>query len=117
MAVLPYPTQWITIPVNTTPNSSTSNGSSNSGVCSSSNIQIDFNLDWSGIGLDWAVEKKKQEKVLRGNAEGYECEECKDFYPMAELNQPSGASTFYTFKCYSCREGLRTIFEKLDNGE
>lgn len=111
MAIGPLPT-WYTIPVNTTPHST------NSGVCAPSTAQIGFNLDFSGIGIDWAVEKTKQEKVTRGNAEGYECEECQDFYPMAELNQPDDAKTFYTFKCYSCRKGLRTLFKKLeDNGE
>lgn len=101
---------WCTIPVNTAPHSTNSGG-----TCAPSTVQASFGLDF--FGIDWAVEKTKQEKVTRGNTEGYECEECQDFYPMAELNQPDGTKTFYTFKCYGCRNGLSTLFKKLDNGE
>lgn len=69
-------------------------------------INIDF-----GLQKSYPVEVKKQEKVKRGIEEGYECSECSEFYHMAELNQPSGATEFYTFKCYSCRNGLRLLFK------
>lgn len=55
----------------------------------------------------------KQAKVKVGNTEGYECRDCKDFYPMAELNQPDNAKEYKTFSCYSCRKGLKTIFEEI----
>jgi len=51
-------------------------------------------------------EPEVQQKVMQGNAEGYKCTCCKDFYAMAEINMPDK-----TFKCYSCREGLVTIFK------
>lgn len=61
-------------------------------------------------GLDWAIPQSESEhvpqaKVKIGNAEGYECKCCNDFYPMAELNMPDK-----TFKCYSCRKGLAILF-------
>lgn len=49
----------------------------------------------------------KQTKVTRGNEEGYECISCSEFSPMAELNMPEGETEPYSFKCYSCRKGLR----------
>lgn len=52
----------------------------------------------------------KQQKVQVGNAEGYECTDCKDFYPLAELNQPDNANEYTSFTCYGCRKGLKTIF-------
>lgn len=55
----------------------------------------------------------KQKKVKVGNAEGYECTDCKDFYPMAELNQPDGVIEYVSFTCYGCRKGLKTFFEKV----
>lgn len=54
----------------------------------------------------------KQLKIKRGNAEGYECMDCKDFCPMAELNMPEGSSEFTGFKCYSCRNGLSLFILK-----
>lgn len=57
----------------------------------------------------------KQAKVTVGNAEGYECSRCLDFYPMAELNQPDEAIECTYFTCYSCRKGLKTFFK--DTGE
>jgi hypothetical protein len=71
-----------------------------------------FPIDWN-IGLDWAV-PEKQAKVVRGNAEGYECDECSDFYPMAELNMPEGSKNCSHFRCYGCRKGLITIFGKIE---
>ncbi len=55
---------------------------------------------------NWEVyrEQKEQAKVKCGNAEGYECIKCNDFYPMAEINMPNK-----TFECYSCRKGLFSI--------
>jgi hypothetical protein len=53
----------------------------------------------------------KQNKVKIGNAEGYECTGCKDFYPMAELNQPENSKECTTFTCYSCRNGLSIIYK------
>lgn len=55
----------------------------------------------------------KQAKVVVGNAEGYECVTCKDFYPMAELNQPDNATEYTSFACYSCRKGLKTFFKEI----
>lgn len=55
----------------------------------------------------------KQSKVKEGNLEGYKCTECKDFYPMAELNQPDNATEFTSFVCYSCRKGLKTVFKEI----
>ena len=69
-----------------------------------------FPIDWN-LGLDWAV-PEKQAKVVRGNAEGYECDECFDFYPMAELNMPEDSKSCSHFRCYGCRKGLKTIFGK-----
>lgn len=63
------------------------------------------------IEIDFALPIEKQQKVQNGNAEGYECSECKDFYPMAELNQPENAEEFIRFTCYGCRKGLNTVFE------
>lgn len=48
-----------------------------------------------------------QDKVKKGNEEGYECVECKYFSPMAELNTPEEANIKTNFKCYSCRKGLK----------
>ena len=54
----------------------------------------------------------KQSRITIGNAEGYECSECQEFYPMAELNQPDNVDEFTIFTCYSCRKGLKTFFKK-----
>ncbi len=72
-----------------------------------------FPIDW--IGIDWAAPiSTKQCKVIRGNAEGYECDECEDFYPMAELNMPEDSKECTHFRCYGCRKGLITIFGKIE---
>jgi hypothetical protein len=71
-----------------------------------------FPIDWN-VGIDWAV-PEKQKKVIRGNAEGYECNECSDFYPMAELNMPEDSKEPTKFRCYGCRKGLITVFGKID---
>lgn len=52
-----------------------------------------------------------QRKVTKGDEEGYECIECQDFYPMAELNFPEGDKVHFEFKCYCCRKGLRGFFK------
>ena len=69
-----------------------------------------FPLDF--MLLDWAL-PVKQSKVQHGNCEGYECADCKDFYPMAELNMPEDTKDPIRFECYSCRKGLRTLFGKI----
>ena len=56
------------------------------------------------INSEMYVEPWEQAKVKCGNAEGYECIKCNDFYPMAEINMPNK-----TFECYSCRKGLFSI--------
>ncbi len=61
---------------------------------------------------EFELVSNKQKKITNGNAEGYECTGCKDFYPFAELNQPEHATTFTSFACYGCRKGLKTIFEE-----
>ena len=71
-----------------------------------------FPIDWN-VGIDWAG-PIKQSKVFQGNAEGYECDSCKDFYPMAELNMPEDSKECTHFRCYGCRKGLITIFGKLE---
>jgi len=69
-----------------------------------------FPIDWVA-GIDWACQPiSKQEKVWHGNAEGFECNECSDFYPMAELNLPEGSKEPSAFQCYCCRKGLKTLF-------
>lgn len=60
-------------------------------------------------GVDFAA-IQKQKKVKSGSTEGYECTDCKDFYPMAELNQPDNSEEYIRFTCYGCRQGLKTIF-------
>lgn len=62
-------------------------------------LEVDFNDE------DFRPEYQ-QPKVKQGNAEGYCCIKCKDFYDMAEINMPDK-----TFQCYSCREGLETVFK------
>lgn len=58
----------------------------------------------------------KQQKVRRGNLEGYECMACQDFSPMAELNIPEGSLDCNAFKCYSCRHGLSLfVLRKKEN--
>lgn len=71
-----------------------------------------FPIEWI-TGIDLVV-PIKQEKVTRGNCEGYECITCKDFYPMAELNMPEESKDPTSFKCYGCRKGLITIFGKIE---
>lgn len=53
----------------------------------------------------------KQAKVKVGHSEGYECSSCKDFYPMAELNQPDNVKEFKIFTCYGCRKGISSYFK------
>ncbi len=69
-----------------------------------------YPADFIGIDLCFPA---KQNKVWCGNCEGYECSECKDFYPMAELNMPEDSKDPIRFECYSCRKGLRTLFGKI----
>lgn len=82
-------------------------------------ISMPFNYN-GYAGMDSCVDddslsditvQSSQPKVQMGNTIGYECWECFDFYPMAELNEPEGASHRYKFRCYGCRKGLKTIFE------
>jgi hypothetical protein len=51
-----------------------------------------------------------QKKVCRGSEEGYECSECSDFYPYAELNSPPKEKEKFEFICYSCRKGYGRLF-------
>jgi len=69
-----------------------------------------FGTDLCGGGDDRTVILPiiiKQQKVTRGNCEGYNCITCNDFYPMAELNSPKDAVEFTTFACYECRNNLK----------
>lgn len=64
------------------------------------------------LEIDPSPIKIYQTKIKVGNTDGFECTDCKDFYPMAELNQPDNAKDYVRFTCYSCRKGLKTIFEE-----
>jgi hypothetical protein len=50
---------------------------------------------------DAKTEPTKQQKVKRGNEEGYECSKCKAFNAYADLNMPKDEPTNYV--CYACR--------------
>jgi hypothetical protein len=50
---------------------------------------------------DVKTEPTKQQKVKRGNEEGYECSKCKVFNAYADLNTPKDDPTHYV--CYACR--------------
>lgn len=64
------------------------------------------------MAIDFGPIKIYQTKIKVGNTDGFECTDCKDFYPMAELNQPDNAKDYTRFTCYSCRKGLKTIFKE-----
>ena len=49
-----------------------------------------------------------QDKVMRGQEEGYLCSTCKRFSPHADLNYPENDPCL--FKCYPCRKGLNNLF-------
>lgn len=72
---------------------------------------IQLNLDFPYGSLEYDNEAI-QSKIRVGDEEGYECTDCQEFYPMAELNQPDNAKEYLTFTCYGCRKGLKTCFEK-----
>ncbi len=91
-------------------NGNNSNHASNLGWASIDSIAIGSPFIGIDYGYPVTVIVSKQQKVKIGNEEGYECDKCKDFYPMAELNQPDGSDACTNFTCYGCRKGLKTIF-------
>lgn len=76
-------------------------------------LNIDYELD--SYKTEDSTKRRLQLKIKVGNSEGYECDECKEYCPMAELNSPEGAKYFTSFICYSCRNGLKTLYKKEGN--
>lgn len=71
-------------------------------------ISFDFDLE---LPFTADYDTPRQQKVVIGNSEGYECTDCKEFYPFAELNQPENAAKFSSFTCFGCRKGLKSYFK------
>ena len=58
----------------------------------------------------------KQPSTRQGHATGYDCSICNQFNQYAELNCPKNAIEKTSFTCYSCREGLSSLYVESKSG-